>query len=180
MRAEANDSKDGQRAISSHDDRGEYVGWIIDDFPGTAEQVRRSKNSISTCLILLEPVRKKFLSVACLSNLVLSPVAMSMTRRMKLAELRVPIAGSTVWWAVERIKLEKYSINYHTTSLCFRPWHQAGMLEKHLSGYDENAHVPSRMDASSKLAPASASSGAMKDKVRAASLLSTYARVMST
>lgn len=27
------------------------------------------------------------------------------------------------------------------------------MLEKHLSGYDETAHVPSRNDAASKLAP---------------------------
>lgn len=39
------------------------------------------------------------------------------------------------------------------------------MLEKHLSGYDESAHVPSRQDAASKLAPASPSSEATVDKV---------------
>lgn len=38
-RAEANESSDGQGKITSDDDRAEYMGWIIDDFPGTAEQV---------------------------------------------------------------------------------------------------------------------------------------------
>lgn len=38
-RAEANESSDGQGKNTSDDDRAEYMGWIIDDFPGTAEQV---------------------------------------------------------------------------------------------------------------------------------------------
>ncbi|CAM9093241.1 unnamed protein product, partial [Laminaria digitata] len=58
----------GRQGSSSDDDRTEYMGWVIDDFPGNAEQ--------------------------------------------------------------------------------------AAVLEKHLSGYDEGAHVPSRKDAASKLAPA--------------------------
>ncbi len=61
---------------------------------------------------------------------------------------------------------------YHMATLCLRPRRQAQVLEKHLSGYDENAHVPSRMDASSKLAPASASSDTTADKVWAVSVLS--------
>ncbi|CAM9201758.1 unnamed protein product [Ectocarpus fasciculatus] len=78
MQAQASESSDVGGVMLSGDDRAEYMGWIIDDFPGTAEQ--------------------------------------------------------------------------------------AAVLEKHLSGYDESAHVPSRQDAASKLAPASPSSEATVDK----------------
>lgn len=40
IRLEANGTRDDGR-MPSNDDRGEYMGWIIDDFPGTAEQVQR-------------------------------------------------------------------------------------------------------------------------------------------
>lgn len=39
-RAEANESIEGQGVMPPDDGRAEYMGWIIDDFPGTAEQVR--------------------------------------------------------------------------------------------------------------------------------------------
>lgn len=39
-RLEANGGRGGGR-MPSDDDRGEYMGWIIDDFPGTAEQVQQ-------------------------------------------------------------------------------------------------------------------------------------------
>lgn len=37
--AEANKSRDVGGNMSLDDDRAEYTGWIVDDFPGTAEQV---------------------------------------------------------------------------------------------------------------------------------------------
>eukprot|EP00903_Cladosiphon_okamuranus_P015252 g14094.t3 len=77
-RAEAIVQSDGQEVMPSDDGRAEYMGWIIDDFPGTAGQ--------------------------------------------------------------------------------------AEALEKYLSGYDENAKIPSRMDACSKLAPVRASSEARTEK----------------
>eukprot|EP00752_Nemacystus_decipiens_P002219 g2107.t3 len=77
-RAEINEQSDGQGVMPPDGGRAEYMGWIIDDFPGTTEQAR--------------------------------------------------------------------------------------VLEKYLSGYDENAHVPSRMDAASKLAPVCASSDATTEK----------------
>ncbi|CAN0085787.1 unnamed protein product, partial [Ectocarpus sp. 12 AP-2014] len=78
MQALASESSEVGGVMLSGGDRAEYMGWIIDDFPGTAEQ--------------------------------------------------------------------------------------AAVLEKYLSGYDESAHVPSRQDAASKLAPASPSSEATEDK----------------
>lgn len=39
-RLEANGARGGGR-MPSEDDREEYMGWIIDDFPGTAEQVQK-------------------------------------------------------------------------------------------------------------------------------------------
>lgn len=39
-RAEADESSDGQGVMPPDDGRAEYMGWIIDDFPGTPEQVR--------------------------------------------------------------------------------------------------------------------------------------------
>ncbi|CAM9180110.1 unnamed protein product, partial [Hapterophycus canaliculatus] len=77
-RAEAKEPNCGGGAMPSDGDHAEYMGWIIDDFPGTAEQ--------------------------------------------------------------------------------------AAVLEKHLTGYDGHAHVPTRMDAASKLAPASPSSKRTGDK----------------
>ncbi|CAN0076746.1 unnamed protein product [Scytosiphon promiscuus] len=77
-RAEANESSDMHGIMSSDCDRAEYMGWIIDDFPATAQQ--------------------------------------------------------------------------------------AAVLEKHLTGYDETAHVPTRIDAASKLAPASPTSWPARDK----------------
>lgn len=47
---------------------------------------------------------------------------------------------------------------------------QAAALEKHLSGYDEAAHVPSRNDAASKLAPVAPPAGAVEDTVWCMSL----------
>lgn len=35
----------GNQAISSNEDRSQYMGWIIDDFPSTAEQVRQRVGS---------------------------------------------------------------------------------------------------------------------------------------
>ncbi|CAB1113052.1 unnamed protein product [Ectocarpus sp. CCAP 1310/34] len=78
MQAQASESTEVEGVMLSSGDRAEYMGWIIDDFPGTAEQ--------------------------------------------------------------------------------------AAVLEKYLSGYDESAHVPSRQDAASKLAPASPSLEATEDK----------------
>ncbi|CAM9137868.1 unnamed protein product [Ectocarpus sp. 4 AP-2014] len=78
VQAQASESSEVGGVMLSGDDRAEYMGWIIDDFPGTAEQ--------------------------------------------------------------------------------------AVVLEKYLSGYDESAHVPSRQDATSKLAPASPLSEATEDK----------------
>lgn len=40
MQAQASESSDVGGVMLSGDDRAEYMGWIIDDFPGTAEQVR--------------------------------------------------------------------------------------------------------------------------------------------
>lgn len=57
----------------------------------------------------------------------------------------------------------------HAEALRVPVFWQAGVLEKYLSGYDEKAHVPSRMDAASKLAPAYASSDATTEKVCAVS-----------
>lgn len=39
MQAQVGESSDVGGAMLSGDDRAEYMGWIIDDFPGTAEQV---------------------------------------------------------------------------------------------------------------------------------------------
>lgn len=39
-RAEAKESSDGQGVMPLDESRAEYIGWIIDDFPGTADQVR--------------------------------------------------------------------------------------------------------------------------------------------
>lgn len=39
-RAEANESSDDPGVMPPDDGRAEYMGWIIDDFPGTVEQVR--------------------------------------------------------------------------------------------------------------------------------------------
>lgn len=39
-RAEANESSDWQGVMPPDDGRAEYMGWIIDDFPCTTEQVR--------------------------------------------------------------------------------------------------------------------------------------------
>ena len=57
----------------------------------------------------------------------------------------------------------------HAKLWCVLLYFQAGVLEKYLSGYDEDAHVPSRMDAASKLAPVCASSDATTEKVCAVS-----------
>lgn len=38
-RAEANESSDGRGMLPLDGDQEEYMGWIIDDFPGTAQQV---------------------------------------------------------------------------------------------------------------------------------------------
>lgn len=40
MQAQASESSDDGGVMLSGDDRAEYMGWIMDDFPGTAEQVR--------------------------------------------------------------------------------------------------------------------------------------------
>lgn len=39
-RAQADDASNGQET-SADRDRAGYMGWIIDDFPGTVEQVRQ-------------------------------------------------------------------------------------------------------------------------------------------
>ncbi len=65
MRAETNDSNDGQGAMPSEDDRAEYVGWIIDDFPGTAEQVLQSAHSLSHSHVVASGVMPRAIPVFC-------------------------------------------------------------------------------------------------------------------
>ena len=50
-------------------------------------------------------------------------------------------------WSITKNRQREDSCHF------FPPFFQAAVLEKHLSGYDERTHVPSRKDAASKLAP---------------------------